>query len=289
MKEIQIFKSVESVRTQVFQWKKNGLSVGFVPTMGFLHKGHLSLLEEAKKTCDKVVMSIFVNPTQFGEGEDFDSYPRDLERDVKLASEKGIDGVFFPSVEEMYPKNYQTFVELEKLPNFLCGKTRDGHFRGVATVVTKLFNIVSPDYAFFGEKDFQQLTIIKQMVKDLHFPIQIKGVPIVREDDGLAMSSRNSYLSSAERENAVLIHKSLILSAELVEQGELSASVIKEKAEKNVLQYKDAKIDYITICDIETLEEIEEINKPVLMAMAVYMGKTRLIDNKVITPPLKRV
>lgn len=284
MKEIQIFKSVDSVRTQVSQWKKEGLLVGFVPTMGFLHKGHLSLLEEAKKVCDKVVMSIFVNPTQFGEGEDFDSYPRDLDRDVSLASEKGIDGVFFPSVEEMYPTNYQTFVELEKLPKFLCGKTRDGHFRGVATVVTKLFHIVSPDYAFFGEKDFQQLTIIKQMVKDLHFPIQIKGVPIVREDDGLAMSSRNSYLSSEERENAVLLHKSLMQSVKLVEGGESSAAVIKEKASELILQYKDAKIDYITVCDPETLEEIKEINKPVLMAMAVYMGKTRLIDNKVITP-----
>lgn len=282
MKNIKIIKTADEMRALSFQWKKEGHKVGFVPTMGFLHEGHLTLLERAKEKSGKVVLSIFVNPTQFGEGEDFDDYPRDLERDVELAATKGIDAVFFPPVDEMYPENYQTFVELEKLPDFLCGKSRDGHFRGVSTVVTKLFNIVCPDYAFFGEKDFQQLAIIRQMTKDLNFGIEIVGVGIVREEDGLAKSSRNTYLSAEERENSVLLFKSLNIADEMVKKGEKSASVIKETATQTILSYKNAKIDYINICNPETLEDVDVIDGPVLMAMAVYMGKTRLIDNMII-------
>lgn len=282
MKNIKIIKTADEMRALSFQWKKEGHKVGFVPTMGFLHEGHLTLLERAKEKSGKVVLSIFVNPTQFGEGEDFDDYPRDLERDVELAATKGIDAVFFPPVDEMYPENYQTFVELEKLPDFLCGKSRDGHFRGVSTVVTKLFNIVCPDSAFFGEKDFQQLAIIRQMTKDLNFGIEIVGVGIVREKDGLAKSSRNTYLSAEERENSVLLFKSLNIADEMVKKGEKSASVIKETATQTILSYKNAKIDYINICNPETLEDVDVIDGPVLMAMAVYMGKTRLIDNMII-------
>ena len=282
MKNIKIIKTADEMRALSFQWKKEGYKVGFVPTMGFLHEGHLTLLERAKGKSGKVVLSIFVNPTQFGEGEDFDDYPRDLERDVELAATKGIDAVFFPPVDEMYPENYQTFVELEKLPDFLCGKSRDGHFRGVSTVVTKLFNIVCPDSAFFGEKDFQQLAIIRQMTKDLNFGIEIVGVGIVREKDGLAKSSRNTYLSAEERENSVLLFKSLNIADEMVKKGEKSASVIKETATQTILSYKNAKIDYINICNPETLEDVDVIDGPVLMAMAVYMGKTRLIDNMII-------
>ena len=284
MKDINIFKSVDSMRKQSFDWKKEGFKVGFVPTMGFLHEGHLSLMEEAKKNADKVVVSIFVNPIQFGEGEDFETYPRDLEKDVKLAAEKGVDAVFFPSVEEIYPENYQTYVELENLPGFLCGRSRDGHFRGVSTIVTKLFNIVVPDCACFGEKDFQQLAIIKQMVKDLNLGIKIIGVPIVREEDGLAKSSRNTYLSPDERENALLLHKSLLQSKKMIEDGERDSSVIIKKAEELILSFEKAEIDYINICSPETLLDQDIVSGPVLMAMAVYMGKTRLIDNMVINP-----
>ncbi|MGM0418751.1 MAG: pantoate--beta-alanine ligase [Thermodesulfobacteriota bacterium] len=282
---MKVFETADSMRSQVFEWKKKGLSTGFVPTMGFLHEGHLALLEKAGATCDRVVMSIFVNPAQFGEGEDFETYPRDFERDMKLAQSRNADAVFFPSTKEMYPENYQTYVELEKLPGFLCGKSRHGHFKGVATVVSKLFNIVDPDYAFFGEKDFQQLAVIKQMAKDLNFPVQVKGVPIVRENDGLAMSSRNSYLSEDERKNAVLIYKGILRAKELIEKGESDPVKVKAETKSFILGYEKAKTDYITICDPDTLEDVSVIEKkPVLLAVAVYFGKTRLIDNMVITP-----
>ncbi|PIE75383.1 MAG: pantoate--beta-alanine ligase [Deltaproteobacteria bacterium] len=278
----KIFNTSESIRKQSFEWRKSGLKVGFVPTMGFLHEGHLNLIESAKKKCDKIILSIFVNPAQFGEGEDFEDYPRDLERDVSLASEKGTDAVFFPSAEEMYPENYQTFVNLENLPNHLCGLTRKGHFKGVATIVTKLFNIIDPDFAFFGEKDFQQLTIIKQMAKDLNFRTHIVGVPIVREVDGLAMSSRNVYLSEDQRKNALLIRKNLLLAEKMIFDGEKDPLVITDTIISGILEYEEAKIDYVKVCDLETLEDLEKVETPVLVAAAVYIGKTRLIDNIVI-------
>lgn len=284
MGKIEEITAPDQMRKRVMDWKKKGLSVGFVPTMGFLHEGHLSLLSEASKNCDRVVLSIFVNPTQFGEGEDFETYPRDFQRDIDLAATKDVDAVFFPSVANIYPKNYQTYVELENLPNFLCGKKRDGHFRGVSTIVTKLFNIVCPDMAFFGEKDYQQLAVIRQMEKDLNFGIDIVGVPIVREEDGLAMSSRNTYLSKVERKEALKIYKSLKKAKELVLNGEKSSKVIIDNARKNILSYEDAQIDYINICNPDSLEDVETIEGSVLMAMAVFMGKTRLIDNIVINP-----
>lgn len=284
MGQIKIFDKISKMTTQSIEWKKNGFLVGFVPTMGFLHKGHLTLIEKAREKCERVVVSIFVNPAQFGEGEDFETYPRNFERDIELASQAGADCVFFPSKDEMYPENYQTYVELETLPVFLCGKSRPGHFRGVATVVSKLFNIVMPDFAFFGEKDFQQLTVIKQMVLDLNFPVKVEGVPIVREDDGLAMSSRNTYLSEDERKNALVLHKSILKAEEMIKNGERKSSRIIETVENMINECDCSKIDYINICSTKTLEDVEVIENEVVLAMAVFIGKTRLIDNKVIIP-----
>jgi len=284
MGQIKIFNSIGEMTQQSLDWKKNGFSVGFVPTMGFLHKGHLTLIEKAVEKCGKVAVSIFVNPTQFGQGEDFEKYPKNFERDIELASSAGADCVFFPSKDEMYPQNYQTYVELENLPAFLCGKSRPGHFRGVATIVSKLFNIVMPDFAFFGEKDFQQLAVIRQMVKDLNFNIKIQGVPIVREDDGLAMSSRNTYLSKEERKSALLLYKSIIKAEEMIKNGERKSLKVIEMM-KNIINECDfAKIDYINISNPKTLEDVELIENEVVLAMAVFIGKTRLIDNKVIIP-----
>jgi len=284
MKDIIIFKKANEMRTQSLTWKKQGYKVGFVPTMGFLHQGHLSLIEKAKNCCDKVILSIFVNPTQFGEGEDLDKYPRNLKRDIELASTKNTDAIFLPSAEEIYPKNYQTFVNLETLPNFLCGKSRPGHFRGVATIVTKFFNIACPDQAFFGEKDFQQLAVIRQMTKDLNFGIKITGVPIVREEDGLAMSSRNTYLSDQNRKKALSLYKSLTLSQEIIKKGISDTDEIIETARKIIEDKEGLKTDYIKICDPYTLEDIKKVTKPALMALAVFVGKTRLIDNIILNP-----
>jgi len=238
MSQIKIFENISEMTAQSVQWKKDGFKVGLVPTMGFLHEGHLTLIDRAKEKCERVVISIFVNPVQFGEGEDFESYPRNFELDLELASKRGVAGVFFPSAKEMYPKNYQTYVDLENLPNYLCGKSRIGHFRGVATVVSKLFNIVQPDFAFFGEKDFQQLAVLKQMVKDLNFPVKVEGVPIVREEDGLAMSSRNTYLSQEERKNALLLIKSILEAEKMIKAGEKKSSKVISAVKDIINQYE---------------------------------------------------
>lgn len=261
--------------------RQKGETIAFVPTMGFLHKGHLTLMEEGKRRADHLVASIFVNPAQFGPNEDYGTYPRALEQDLELCRDIGVSAVFTPNTDAMYPDGFQTYVELEKLPNHLCGLSRPVFFRGVATVVTKLFNIVKPHISLFGEKDFQQLAVIRQMVKDLCFDMEIVGVPIVREEDGLAMSSRNKYLTPEERPHALLLHKSLLAAKEMIVGGETDPRVVAEKAKAILSGCPDINIDYVSICDPLTLDEVETIQAQVVMAIAVWLGKTRLIDNMV--------
>ena len=264
--------------------RQNKRTIAFVPTMGFLHKGHLTLMETAKKHADDLVVSIFVNPAQFGPNEDLATYPRALERDLDLCRDMGAAAVFTPEASEIYPEDFQTYVTLEKLPLHLCGLSRPVFFRGVTTVVSKLFNIVKPHIAVFGQKDFQQLAIIKQMVKDLSFDIDIVGVPIVREDDGLAMSSRNKYLSDTQRPNALLLHRALLTSQEMIGRGETDAGTVVGQAKRILESCPDITIDYVSLCDPATLDEVDRITAPVLMAIAVMLGQTRLIDNLVIKP-----
>ncbi len=260
--------------------KKEGKSIGFVPTMGYFHEGHLSLMRKAREENDIVVVSIFVNPLQFGPNEDYERYPRDEERDLKLAGEVGVDYVFMPTVEELYPDDFSTYVEVEKLTEGLCGRCRPGHFRGVTTVVAKLFNIVQPNRAYFGKKDYQQLKVIQRMVRDLNFPIEIVPCPTVREPDGLAMSSRNKYLSPDERKSALSLYKSLKLAEELIKSGERNPEKVKKEMEKLILNHPHVtKIDYIEIVDPEDLEPVKEISSDVLVALAAWVGKARLIDN----------
>ena len=256
----------------------------FVPTMGFLHKGHLALVKEGFKHGDRVVVSIFVNPTQFGPNEDFESYPRNMEQDINVLEKEGVDILFTPGAGDLYTEGFQTSVQLKNLPNHLCGITRPGHFQGVATVVTKLFNIVKPDYALFGQKDFQQLAVIRRMVKDLNLDVEIIGVPTVRETDGLAMSSRNTYLSPDQRKSALSIYNSLKNSQIMLKKGVSEAKKIIEASRDIINSRPGTDIDYLIICDPETLEEIKVINRPALFAMAVKIGKTRLIDNMIIIP-----
>ncbi len=258
-------------------------TIALVPTMGFLHRGHLTLMEEAKKHADDVVVSIFVNPAQFGPNEDLATYPRSMEKDLEQCREKGVTAVFTPEVSEIYPQGFQTYVALEKLPLHLCGLSRPVFFRGITTVVSKLFNIVKPHIAVFGQKDFQQLTIIRQMVKDLSFDIDIVGVPIVREPDGLAMSSRNKYLSVDQRSDALLLHQALGQAKKMIGAGETDAAKVVSRAREILSSCPDITIDYVSICDTLTLDEVDSIKEPVLMAIAVMLGKTRLIDNMVIS------
>jgi pantoate--beta-alanine ligase len=262
---------------------QTGKTIAFVPTMGCLHDGHLTLMREGRKHGDFLVISIFVNPTQFGPAEDYETYPRDLNRDASLAEPVGVDIIFTPEAEAMYHKAYQTYVDLEALPRHLCGPSRPDHFRGVATVVTKLFNIVKPHVAIFGTKDYQQLVIIRRMVRDLHLGIRIIGVPIVREADGLAMSSRNTYLSEDERRSALSLFESLQQARETVAQGIRDAGQLIQAASELISSYPHTKIDYIAVCDPETLENVDRVEGPTLMALAVWVGKTRLIDNTILT------
>jgi pantoate--beta-alanine ligase len=259
---------------------KSGKSIGFVPTMGYLHKGHLSLVEAARKENDVVVVSIFVNPTQFGPNEDYNRYPRDLERDLRLLEPIGVDYVFNPSVEEMYPAMYSTYVEEVELSKYLCGASRPGHFRGVCTVVTKLFNIVKPTKAYFGQKDAQQFRVLKRMVRDLNMDVEMIEMPIVREEDGLAMSSRNVYLNPEERKEATRLYKSLLKAKELIESGERDVQKIKSEMLK-ILDHPLLKVDYVEVVDEETLRPVEKIERKVIVALAVFVGKARLIDNMI--------
>lgn len=281
-----VAKTVKEVREVVNGWRKEGLTVGLVPTMGYLHEGHASLVDKAVSMCDRVVASDFVNPTQFGPGEDLESYPRDFEHDCKLLEEHGCHMVFYPSVDEMYPDGNgktDTYVEiLDDMPKKLCGKTRPIHFRGVCTVVSKLFNIVLPDKAFFGQKDAQQLAVIKRMVRDLSYGIEIIGCPIIREEDGLAKSSRNTYLSEAERKAALCLSKSIFLGQDMIKAGEKDADKILKAMIDNIEKEPMAKIDYVSAVDGVTMEDIHEVKPSSLFAMAVYIGKTRLIDNFIV-------
>ena len=276
---MRVVEGIDEVRSTVKRWKAQGLKVGFVPTMGYLHEGHESLIKKASKENDRVVVSIFVNPIQFGPKEDLASYPRDLKRDSKICENAGANLIFHPENEEMYFEDFSTFVDMEGLTNGLCGKSRPIHFRGVCTVVSKLFNIVVPDRAYFGEKDAQQLAIIKRMVRDLNIDIEIVGCPIVREEDGLAKSSRNTYLSEEERAAATILNKSLMIGKEEIQDGERNSARIIKIIENSIKTEKLAKIDYVEIVDSASLERVEEINKSVLVAIAVFVGKTRLIDN----------
>lgn len=281
---MELIKTISDMKKISKEFKKEGYKVGFVPTMGYLHEGHLALVRKAKEISDKVVVSIFVNPLQFGPREDFRDYPRDLQRDLALLEKEGVDVVFVPEEEEMYPSNYQTYVEVTKLTERLCGAFRPGHFKGVTTVVLKLFNIVNPDVAIFGEKDYQQLLVIKQMVRDLNLDVEIVSHPTVRESDGLAMSSRNIYLSSRERESALSLYKALNLAEKLVREGERDSEKIRKSMAEFINMHPYIIVQYIEIVDPETLEPVEVIDRPVLCAIAAFVGRARLIDNKIIVP-----
>ncbi|WP_439952606.1 pantoate--beta-alanine ligase [Desulfonema ishimotonii] len=281
---IKIITTAKEMQAFSRRASAEGKTIAFVPTMGFLHEGHLSLVREAGRHGDEVVVSIFVNPSQFAPGEDFDSYPRSFEKDCELARKAGATVIFNPRADDLYGPNYQTRVNLEMLPQHLCGISRPTFFRGVATVVTKLFNIVRPQIAVFGEKDYQQLLVIRQMVRDLNFDIEIIGGALVREPDGLAMSSRNNYLSPDERRQALSLSQSLRKAREQVESGVTDAQRIMDTAREIITAQPDAVIDYIAICDPEILDEMTCIDRPALMALAVRIGKTRLIDNMMLTP-----
>ncbi|CAM2943594.1 pantoate--beta-alanine ligase [Hathewaya histolytica] len=279
---MKILKSITEVRKQINEWKSEGYSVGLVPTMGYLHDGHKSLIEKAHSQNNKVIVSIFVNPIQFGPNEDYDKYPRDIEKDSKLCESAGADIIFNPEVSEMYPEEILTSVKLKNLANGLCGAKRPGHFDGVCTVVSKLFNIVNPTRAYFGEKDAQQLAVIKKMVKDLNFDIEVVSCPIVREVDGLAKSSRNTYLSQDERNSALVLNKSLLEAKKEIEKGETSANKIKDLILSIISSEPVAKVDYVEVVNFNTIKDTEKILNETLIAIAVYIGKTRLIDNIII-------
>lgn len=269
--------------------RRAGQSIAFVPTMGYLHEGHLSLLRAARRRGALLVLSIFVNPTQFGPNEDLATYPRDLDRDLELAASAGVDLVFLPTPEVIYPPHYATYVNVERLTDGLCGARRPGHFRGVTTIVCKLFNIVQPDVAFFGQKDFQQLAVIKRMTVDLNLPVEIVGLPIIREADGLAMSSRNVYLSASERQQALALSDSLHLASTAVQQGEMNVQALLALATRRIEQEPLAVIDYIEIRDalsLQPLQEIDQTGAEAVMLLAVNFGKTRLLDNHYLAQPL---
>ena len=276
---MQLVSLVADVRAQVKEWRRQGLSVGLVPTMGYLHEGHKSLILRAAAENDRVVVSDFVNPIQFGPKEDLASYPRDIEADAALCREAGAHLLFHPEPEEMYDPGFCTYVEVQNLSTGLCGKTRPTHFRGVCTVVSKLFHIVMPDRAYFGQKDAQQLAIVRRMVRDLQFDITIVGCPIVREADGLAKSSRNTYLSPEERKAAVVLSQAVAAGRELMERGERDAGVVLDAMRRKLASEPLARVDYVDMVDAETMAPVQRADKPVLCAMAVYIGTTRLIDN----------
>lgn len=279
---MKVVNTINEVREAVKAWHKQGLTVGLVPTMGYLHEGHASLIARASKENDRVVVSDFVNPIQFAPNEDLASYPRDIDRDAKVCEENGADIIFHPTPEEMYHKDFSTFVDITGPSEELCGKSRPIHFRGVCTVVSKLFLIASPDRAYFGQKDAQQLAVIKRMVRDLNFDIEIVGCPIIREADGLAKSSRNTYLSPEERKAAVILHKALEKGKELVLNGEKSAKAVIDTVTQIINSEPLAKIDYVQVVGFPNIKVVEDINGDILTAVAVYIGKTRLIDNFII-------
>lgn len=276
---MDVIATIQEMEERSDALRAAGRTIALVPTMGFLHEGHLELMRAGKQHADELIISIFVNPTQFGPGEDLDQYPRDMDGDLRKARGVGVDIVFMPSVEEMYPDRFQTRVQVEDLPLHLCGLSRPGHFDGVATVVAKLFNITKPHLAVFGQKDYQQLAIISRMVTDLNMDIQIIGVSTVREPDGLAMSSRNSYLSPEERRSALCLKKSIDLAREMFQGGENQAHAIADAVMSLILSHPFTDIDYVALCDPVTLDDLDVLKEETLLALAVRVGKTRLIDN----------
>ncbi len=281
---MKIIKTMAEIRDVIMGLKKDGKSIALVPTMGCFHEGHLSLMRAARKKCDALVVSIFVNRTQFGAGEDYEHYPRDLKRDTDLAEMEKVDFIFAPDAEEMYPPGYASFVEVEGLGKIMCGKTRPIHFRGVVTIVMKLFNLIQPDIAYFGQKDAQQAVIIRKMVSDLNMNVKIKVLPVVREEDGLAMSSRNEYLNDEERKTAAILYRALLKAKEEIAEGKRNAGEIRKMMTKMLESERLARLDYIAIVDPENLHEVVSIEKDVLIAIAVWLGKTRLIDNIIVNP-----
>jgi len=279
---MQTVKTIKEVREIVSAWRKEGLSVGLVPTMGFLHEGHQSLIRKSAEQCDRTVVSVFVNPIQFGPNEDLEAYPRDLERDKQKVTEAGGDLIFNPEPAEMYPGHFTSFIDTTETTELLCGAVRPIHFRGVCTVVGKLFNIVQPDRAYFGQKDAQQLATIKRFVRDLNFPIEIVPCPIIREDDGLAKSSRNTYLTPDERKAALILSKSLKKGEDAINNGERNAQKVIEIIKDSLSTEPKARIDYVEVVDFENIQRISEISGETLVAIAVYIGKTRLIDNFIV-------
>lgn len=280
---MKTIENISRMSTFVKMMKKEGKSIGLVPTMGYLHEGHLSLVKAAKKHMDVVVMSIFINPIQFGPKEDFEKYPRDLKHDEEMAREAGVDVIFYPSLKDMYPEGYATYVTVEKLTGNLCGESRPGHFRGVATVVTKLFNIVKPEVAYFGQKDMQQAMMIKKMASDLNMDIEVKIMPIVREKDGLARATRNMYLSDAERRDAAVLYQSFKSAEMLIKNGERDAGKVIKAVEDMIKAKQSARIEYVKLVDARELKDVKMITGEIALAVAVFFGNTRLIDNTTIT------
>ena len=279
---MKVYRTTGSLIKKIKEIKKEGRKIGFIPTMGFLHKGHASLIKAARKDTDCVIVSIFVNPAQFGPMEDFKKYPRDIEKDLALCEKEGVDIIFSPKEKEMYPDGYVTYVNVEKITNTLCGASRPGHFQGVSTIVAKLFNIASPDVAYFGQKDAQQAIVIKRMAEDLNMNVKIKIMPTVREKDGLAMSSRNIYLDGKERENASYIYKALQAAKVLFNAGERDSGKIISRIKQVINSRDNAKIDYVAIVDTKELEDIKKVSGEALIAVAVKIGNTRLIDNIIV-------
>ena len=272
-------KTIREIRKEVDKAKTSGLTIGLIPTMGFLHEGHLQLVDKIRKYADFVIVSIYVNPTQFEPGSDLSTYPRDTEGDLEKLKKSHVDVVFFPNDEIMYPSPYYSYVVVEDITNILCGTSRPGHFRGVTTIVTKLFNIIQPDFAIFGEKDFQQLAVIKRMTADLNMPVKIIGAPIVRESDGLAMSSRNKYLNDQHRREATILYQSLQLAKNIYRKGETGSRTIIQQMRSLIEANSSGKIDYIELIDSKTLTLKDKVDDYSRVALAVYFGKTRLIDN----------
>lgn len=276
---MEIISSTITMQQRALAARADGQRISFVPTMGFLHEGHLSLLKEGRKRGDLLVLSIFVNPTQFGQGEDFEDYPRDLQRDSELANDAGVDIIFAPVASQMYPQNYATYIDVEGITEVLCGASRPGHFRGVTTIVAKLFNLVQPHVALFGNKDFQQLAVIRRMTDDLNMPIEIVGMPIFRESDGLAMSSRNSYLSDDQRQQALVLSQSLATAKRLASVGDIDCQEIIELLITTISAQPDARVDYVKICHQGSLLDQTVVDADSVLLLAVYIGNTRLIDN----------
>lgn len=279
---MNILSTIKEVKATVLAWKKEGLTIGFVPTMGYLHEGHVSLIKKATLENDRVIISIFVNPTQFGPMEDLSTYPRDFERDQALCHESGAHVLFHPSIEEMYPDNSTTYITTEGPSSLLCGESRPHHFKGVCTIVAKLFLITSPTRAYFGEKDAQQLAVIKKMTSDLHLDIEIIGCPIIREEDGLAKSSRNTYLNSRERKAALVLHQALTMGKEMILCGVSDAEYIRLRIEDFIKKEPLARIDYVEIVAFPDIQKLSKIQGTILCALAVFIGKTRLIDNFIL-------